>query len=610
MQYKMVFQDSTTELADIVDQVNKNPLNISAEDAHEYDSPKASAQEVWSPQLLPYKSWAVQETTADREEVGLLEAGSLGLGLSQDIREATLARAARQQILSDAHERNEDACDNIQREPILSVRLDEDGYAIVGIDLHAYEHHCGSKVSNTVIIIPRSIGDTPIVRIAAGAFARRLVYGIDVRLVVVPDSVTHIEGDAFAALSVHDIFISRSVKSIGPQHFSIKKATYVPDHIAFHVDKDNPVFSEHEGSLYSKSGDTLYFQAFPAQRTLTLPDTLRYIAPNAFIEDIDTPECIICPPSLSRIGSIPNPYTLWVCSTDAALRTTLANKHLLALAPNYVYADGFYFDITESGEAHLARSPRVSEQISLPSSVEGKPLTRIRIHALPHRIETLIIPDTVTVIEAKNTCVGLKELTLPAHLHTLGAHNFLSRALIHPLTIPRSVTSVGRGCFENCVCYLEACETTVHISPNLQLSCFIGEDAPPADEELYAQERIPFDFQRYDELLTSSHYLFDKLGAIMHRIEHPFRMSPEARHDCLTYLQDHHTEAMRRAAQAGNPQLLESLCTCGFITAETIDEQTELLRQMRKTDCVLFLMDYRQKHFRAATETPSSRFAL
>ncbi|MEG1197663.1 MAG: hypothetical protein RSD38_04700, partial [Raoultibacter sp.] len=109
MQYKMVFQDSITELADIVDHVNKNPLNISAEDAHEYDSPKASAQEVWSPQLLPYKSWAVQETTADREEVGLLEAGSLGLGLSQDIREATLARAARQQILSDAHERNEGA---------------------------------------------------------------------------------------------------------------------------------------------------------------------------------------------------------------------------------------------------------------------------------------------------------------------------------------------------------------------------------------------------------------------------------------------------------------------------------------------------------------------
>ncbi|MEG1425520.1 MAG: leucine-rich repeat domain-containing protein [Raoultibacter sp.] len=609
MRYKMIFQDSEHPLHNIIEQTKETPLEICPDEVREEGLPKASAREIWSPQLLPYENWVPQQTFGDREEVGLLEAGSLGLGLDQDLREATLARAMHKQALTDAHEHA--AAENSDTpKPLLSVRLDEEGYAIMGVDLHAYEHRCEKKVADTVVVIPRSIKGIPVVRITAGAFARRLVYGIDVRALIVPDSVIYIERDALAALSVHDIFISRSVKHLGAQRFSIKKATCIPDHIAFHVDPENPWFASCDGSLYSKMKDQLYFQAFPAPRTLTLPDGLRRIAPHAFVESAQTPELVCCPPTLAHIDSTPNQETLWTCALDSPLRRTFSNLHLSALSPHYLYKEGFYFDIMDSDEVHLVRSPRQCAHVVLPSSIEGRTLTRIRSGALPHRVESLVIPDSVTVIEAKNTCVGLTHLTLPAHLQTLGAHNFLSRSLTHTVEIPVSLTSIGRGCFENCICHFEASNATVHISPNLQLSCFIGEDAPAEDTELYEREKIPFDFKRYDELLASNKYLYEKTDAVLQRIEHPYRLSVTARGELLVYLQEHERDVMHRAARAGSPKLLESLCECGFITADTIDAQTEILRQMRKTDCVLFLMDYRQQHFKAAIAAPSSRFAL
>ena len=68
---------------------------------------------------------------------------------------------------------------------------------------------------------------------------------------------------------------------------------------------------------------------------------------------------------------------------------------------------------------------------------------------------------------------------------------------------------------------------------------------------------------------------------------------------------------MERIGRIGDPQLLDRLCEMEFITEETIDRQAEALRRLHRTDAVLCLMDYRQKHFGAAKqESVRSRFAL
>ncbi|MEG0777143.1 MAG: hypothetical protein RR381_06745, partial [Raoultibacter sp.] len=139
MRYKMIFQDSEHPLHNIIEQTKETPLEIRPDGVREEGLPRAAAREIWSPQLLPYENWVPQQTFGDCEEVGLLEAGSLGLGLDQDLREATLARAMHKQALTDAHEHA--AAENSDTpKPLLSVRLDEEGYAIMGVDLHAYEH--------------------------------------------------------------------------------------------------------------------------------------------------------------------------------------------------------------------------------------------------------------------------------------------------------------------------------------------------------------------------------------------------------------------------------------------------------------------------------------
>ncbi|MEG2628179.1 MAG: leucine-rich repeat protein [Raoultibacter sp.] len=602
MYEKMIFQDSRKNLQEIIEHAKENPLTINIDDVHQDGPPKACAQEIWSPQLFPYESWTLQKTPDNQEEVGLFEAGFLGLGLGQEIREATLARATHKQALSDVFQTT------AQHEPFLSVRLDEEGYTITGINLHAYEEHCGHKGVDVLIVIPQSIGKIPVTRIAASAFARRLVYGVDVRAVILPDGVTRVEQNAFAALCVRDLFISRSVQSMGTQEFSITQATRVAPSIAYHVDKDNPSFASHKGSLYSKDGTTLHFQAFPAPGVLTLPAGLQRIAAQAFVESPTQPEVIVCPDSLTHIYSVPNKDALWVCDLDSPLRRTLTNLGLSAVNPHYVRVQECYFDIMDTEEAQLVRSPRRCERLVIPSSVEGRPVTRIRAKALPQRVESLLIPPSVTVIEEKNTCSGLKELALPAHLQQLGAYNFLSRCLTHTVTLPASLTHIGRGCFENCICTFEACGCTVHISPNPELSCFIGQEAPAAQPDLYAQQPIPFDFERYDALLASKKHIRNKMDAVLERIDNPYRLCAAAQSELLAYLQSQPDEVMQQVARRGDVHLLEALCTCGFITRETIDAQAEALRSMRKMDCVLFLMDYRQQHF--PTTVPAKRFAL
>ncbi|MEG0991241.1 MAG: hypothetical protein RSN88_10295, partial [Gordonibacter sp.] len=202
---------------------------------------------------------------------------------------------------------------------------------------------------------------------------------------------------------------------------------------------------------------------------------------------------------------------------------------------------------------------------------------------------------------------GTRRLVLSEGLQRIGAHCFCSRMLEAPVSVPASVRVVGEGSFEYAVCRLERTGSIVHVSADQLLSCFRDEAT---------EDGVPFDFSCYDELLCSGKNLPDKLGAVLHRLAVPYRLSSRVREVLVAYLRSHEREAQERIARDGDRAMVAALSEAGFIDERTFDRQIELLRARNRTDCVIYLMDRRQKQ-RASeaagqAEVPAARdrFAL
>ena len=88
----LVFYDIETPIDELIVQVHENELALAPSEVDVVDAARAIDGEVWSPQLPPYRAWAAQggEKGADGD---LLVVGSLGMGLSDEEREALLAQA-------------------------------------------------------------------------------------------------------------------------------------------------------------------------------------------------------------------------------------------------------------------------------------------------------------------------------------------------------------------------------------------------------------------------------------------------------------------------------------------------------------------------------------
>ncbi|MBN2234734.1 MAG: leucine-rich repeat protein, partial [Opitutales bacterium] len=97
-------------------------------------------------------------------------------------------------------------------------------------------------------------------------------------------------------------------------------------------------------------------------------------------------------------------------------------------------------------------------EISIPSEINGLPVTAINGSAFLNRVEitgSLVIPDGVTTIGwgAFSGCSGLNgTLTLPESLNTIGGHSFFNcTGLRGSVDVPAEVSYVGTYAFNGCV---------------------------------------------------------------------------------------------------------------------------------------------------------------
>lgn len=655
----LVFHDTSTELNELIEHVRKNQPNLCAQDVDMVRAAQAAEGEVWSPQLPPYRAWASrgEAGVGDQGRQGadgdLLVVGALGMGLSDEEREKLLAHAAErggveERIGKDgaapfpsagptapARERMGD-----DLRGALRVRQDADGYALVGFDLRRLAAAAGSD-DGLVVSLPAFVDGVPVVRVTAEAFTRRLVQGVGVRLLAMPDTVQIVGANAFLALSVQHIHVGAGVRVLGEQPCDLAGVSPRLKRREYSVDVRNGRFCARDGNLFADGGSTLLFLASPYDERIELPAGVERIGASAFAAGCESPSVVSCPPTLARVDAKGWDDAVWLCPSEALAHRPLAARGVRLAGPRAVELDGCWYDFDDAGAvlvagppaptsvskrfaaaaavraatlrgqsaveqapspgqvAHVAaHSAAPEDALVLPRSVEGRPLVRVGVRALPYAPASLVVADTVRVVERDNACRNAKRLVLPEGLEAIGAHCFCSRILEGPVSIPASVRSIGEGSFEYAVCRLERTGTIVHVSADQLLTCFLTD----------AEDGVPFDYGRYDELLRSGKNLPDKLGAVLHRLTVPYRLEDATRTALVAYLRDHEHEAQQRVAQEGDRAMVEALVRDGFVDERTFDRQIELLRACNRTDCVLYLME--QHRAQSKPTSVKDRFAL
>ena len=111
----------------------------------------------------------------------------------------------------------------------------------------------------------------------------------------------------------------------------------------------------------------------------------------------------------------------------------------------------------ENGEAKNVRpieKSKLPEKLTIPSSIDGKPVTSIGEEAFVYcdNLTSVTIPNSVEVIgdDAFKQCRNLKTLIIPEGVKRIGEKAFFDCNKLTKITIPNSVTNIEDYAFDNC----------------------------------------------------------------------------------------------------------------------------------------------------------------
>lgn len=228
--------------------------------------------------------------------------------------------------------------------------------------------------------------------------------------IVIPDTVTTIREDAFAAcLNVESLYIPASVTYIGERAFSgcggrSTGHRYEP----IQIDENNPNYKMVDGSIYTMDGTVLlhHTSTYGNDEVCVIPDGVIRIASEAFVGG-QLYQKIILPESLKEIG-----YA--AISGDCAYEIFVPSG--VEKIGDQAFARNFYLK-----KLHCS-----------------SPLT-----TLPYAMFA--------------QCVELEEFTIPDGVEFIDDHVFSSCSALKTVTIPQSVRAIGIAAF-----HLTALENVIY----------------------------------------------------------------------------------------------------------------------------------------------------
>jgi len=186
-------------------------------------------------------------------------------------------------------------------------------------------------------------------------------------------------------------------------------------------------------------------------------------APTCTAPGYGTKHCSVCDAQeRSSLAAKGHSYTEWVVDQEA---TPTENGHrykictvcedLVEEVLHATGSEGLAFTKVESSYAVTGIGSCTAEEIVIPSSFDGLPVTTIANDAFKdcRLITSVKLPEGITSIgnNAFKGCVSLVAIDLPAGLTALGDSAFEGCKSLENIQIPSGITRIKKHCFDGCV---------------------------------------------------------------------------------------------------------------------------------------------------------------
>lgn len=640
----LVFSDVNTPISKLISAAEAQEFRLLSKELIINNNSSQSDGTIWSPQLDSYKEWIshhdkIQELgfrqaakedqeNASTKPYDLLSSGSLHFGSAEGYRQKIIEEALKPKKNEEKLvQKNMHNFEDLQAG--LIFKEEADCFVLSELNLHALARYLGTN-KDIVIMLPDFIDDKPLREISANACIRRNSQGVQVKLLYLGDELKKVAQGALSSIQCEHIHIGKKLIDFKAQAFSRSNYADKKQALEISVNDANPNYMLVDNYLLTQDETELIYAAEPSEpypSRLELPSSIRIIHPHSFIEDAILPELVVCPPLLEAQKSKALESALWVCEKDLAMYETLRMRGVRLASHEVIKEKGCYYDV-DNDFAALVLGPRpplsaskkfartqanklqnqsfkpnaaqADQTLSLPSSINAKPLKCIKTGALLSAPKTLIIPDSVEIIEDQNLAKGLERLILSRNLKSIGEKCFCSRSISNLIDIPASVHSIGEASFEFCKIRFEQVHTIVHISQDQMKSCFIEAK----------EGELPFNFRAYDEILISNTYLPDKLGALLSRLAGDYPLDKAVEEALVNQLLSQRERVYEKVAQSPDSKLIDALIQSGFIRKSTIDELLNVLQRYNRKNEIIALMDYKQTHFAFQKADIKSKFDL